>query len=122
MMALTATASPRVRQDILAQLRMKQPKWFLQSFNRTNLRYEVVQNPKRPVVEEVISIILKKYRGKCGIVYCLSRKDCDATAAKLIQAGISAVSYHAGMDFQDRGQIQDMWINGDKDVVSDYFI
>lgn len=44
MMALTATASPRVRQDILVQLQMKQPKWFLQSFNRTNLRYEIVQN------------------------------------------------------------------------------
>ncbi|XP_022673087.1 Bloom syndrome protein homolog isoform X1 [Varroa destructor] len=117
MMALTATASPRVRQDILVQLQMKQPKWFLQSFNRTNLRYEIVQNPKKPVVDEIIEIIKKKFKNKCGIVYCLSRKDCDDTAARLMTADISAISYHAGMDPRERNQVQDMWINGDKDVV-----
>ncbi|XP_028966599.1 Bloom syndrome protein homolog [Galendromus occidentalis] len=116
-MALTATASPSVRKDILKQLLMKEPKWFLQSFNRPNLRYQIVKYFSGSPVTHIIKLISNKYFEKSGIVYCLSRKDCDQTAAKLESAGISAVSYHAGMNDAERSSIQDMWINGRKHVV-----
>jgi len=90
-MALTATATPRVRIDILHQLKMSNPKWFLCSFNRPNLKYEV--RPKRGKANSLTDLmdLLKssKFRGKSGIVYCLSRNDCDQTAAQLKQSGFS---------------------------------
>ena len=71
-MALTATATPRVRLDILNQLRMNKPAWFIQSFNRPNLKFEVKQKNKDSL-EEIANIIKTQYRGRAGIIYCLSR-------------------------------------------------
>ena len=89
-MALTATATPRVRSDILHQLGMGSPKWFLSSFNRTNLKYEVrPKKGKAGAVQEIASLIQHQFcdaktgRIQSGIVYCLSQKECDDTADKL---------------------------------------
>ena len=71
-MALTATATPRVRVDILNQLKMKDTRWFIQSFNRTNLKFEV-RTKKKGCLDEIIGIIQTKYVNRSGIIYCLSR-------------------------------------------------
>ncbi|XP_041370771.1 Bloom syndrome protein homolog [Gigantopelta aegis] len=113
-MALTATATPRVRKDIIHQLRMTNPKWFMQSFNRPNLKY-VIRN-KRPqnVTTDVIQLINDMFPGKCGIVYCLSRKECDNVASQLQKNGVQAMSYHAGLADADRTSVQEKWLYGDR--------
>ncbi|KAK7481319.1 hypothetical protein BaRGS_00027399, partial [Batillaria attramentaria] len=113
MMALTATATPRVRRDIIHQLDMRQPKWFMQSFNRRNLKYSV--RPKKPsnATADAIELIKTKFKRDCGIIYCLSRKECDNVAADLQRAGIEAASYHAGLGDAERIQVQERWLNGD---------
>ncbi|XP_055926147.1 recQ-like DNA helicase BLM isoform X2 [Argiope bruennichi] len=108
MIALTATATQRVRMDILHQLSMPSPKWFLQSFNRPNLKYEVRLKTKT-VVQDIIKLIHTKFKNMCGIIYCLSRNDCDALAVELVKNGISASAYHAGMN--NRDEVQECWIN-----------
>ncbi|KFM67225.1 Bloom syndrome protein-like protein, partial [Stegodyphus mimosarum] len=108
MMALTATATQRVRFDILHQLGMKSPKWFLQSFNRPNLKYEVRLKTKN-VTSDIIDLIKTKFKNMCGIVYCLSRNDCDTVANELNHSGINAASYHAGLN--NRDEVQELWIN-----------
>lgn len=112
MMALTATANMRVRKDIIYQLGMKNPKCFVQSFNRPNLKFRV--EPKKPstLTADITKLIKEQFSGKCGIVYCLSRKECDTVAANLGKAGIQAVSYHAGLGDSDRITIQEKWLNG----------
>ncbi|ESN94423.1 hypothetical protein HELRODRAFT_68914, partial [Helobdella robusta] len=111
MMALTATATPRVRQDILHQLRMKTPKWFMQSFNRPNLKYDL--RPKKPknLTNEIIDLIKQKFSGQSGIVYCLSRRECDSVAQDLRKANIPAESYHAGLTDSERNDVQRRWIS-----------
>ncbi|KAK4316622.1 hypothetical protein Pmani_012240 [Petrolisthes manimaculis] len=116
-MALTATATPRVRVDILHQLGLPDPKWFLSSFNRVNLRYEVVPKTGKKTITEIADIIKSKYSNKSGIVYCLSRKECDTTAQDLRKAGIKAVSYHAGLTDIKRVTTQTDWINDRAKVV-----
>ncbi|XP_050991830.1 recQ-like DNA helicase BLM isoform X2 [Labeo rohita] len=112
-MALTATATPRVQKDILNQLAMTRPQVFTMSFNRHNLKYSVL--PKRPkkVDEECIQWIKKYYPRDSGIVYCLSRNDCDTLADSLQRAGIAALAYHAGLSDSDREYVQNKWINQD---------
>ncbi|XP_073706264.1 recQ-like DNA helicase BLM [Garra rufa] len=112
-MALTATATPRVQKDILNQLSMTRPQVFTMSFNRHNLKYSVL--PKRPkkVDEECIQWIKKYYPRDSGIVYCLSRNDCDTLADSLQRAGIAALAYHAGLSDSDREYVQNKWINQD---------
>jgi bloom syndrome protein len=107
MMALTATATPVVRADILKQLDIQKSKWFLCSFNRPNLRYEV--RPKRSKAnssQDLIDLLNSRtYRGESGIVYCFSRKDCDSIAQQLQGSNINAVSYHAGLTDSDRSKV-----------------
>ncbi|KAI0237350.1 hypothetical protein LSAT2_012148 [Lamellibrachia satsuma] len=111
MLALTATATPRVRKDILHQLHMKNPMWFMQSFNRTNLKYEV--RPKKPktVTTDIINLIKASYHRQSGIVYCLSRRECDQVALDLRRAGIGAQSYHAGLTDAERTAVQERWMD-----------
>ncbi|XP_071171242.1 uncharacterized protein [Mytilus edulis] len=111
-MALTATATPRVRKDIIHQLGMRNPKWFVQSFNRPNLKFSVM--PKKPstLTADIIKNIKERFPGKCGIVYCLSRNECDTVAGNLMKAGIQAVSYHAGLSDGERITVQESWLKG----------
>uniref|UniRef100_A0A672RLK2 RecQ-like DNA helicase BLM n=1 Tax=Sinocyclocheilus grahami TaxID=75366 RepID=A0A672RLK2_SINGR len=112
-MALTATATPRVQKDILNQLAMTRPQVFTMSFNRHNLKYSVLPKKPKKVDEECIQWIKKYYPRECdsGIVYCLSRNDCDTLADSLQRAGIAALAYHAGLS--DREYVQNKWINQD---------
>ncbi|XP_054894177.1 recQ-like DNA helicase BLM isoform X2 [Poeciliopsis prolifica] len=113
MMALTATATPRVQKDILNQLNMSKPQVFTMSFNRTNLKYAVLPKKPKKVDEDCISWIKKHYPRDSGIIYCLSRNDCDGLAESLKRAGIQALSYHAGLSDGDREYVQSKWINQD---------
>lgn len=113
MMALTATATPRVQKDILNQLNMTRPQVFTMSFNRTNLKYAVLPKKPKKVDEDCINWIKKHYPRDSGIVYCLSRNDCDAMAESLQRAQILALSYHAGLSDSDREYVQNKWINQD---------
>lgn len=115
--ALTATATPRVRVDILSQLGMNSPKWFLSSFNRPNLKYAVLPKKGKSVTKEIVTLIKAKFPRESGIVYCLSRKECDTVAADLSSAGIKAVSYHAGLTDAQRGRVQGDWISDKMKVV-----
>uniref|UniRef100_A0A8C1QGS9 RecQ-like DNA helicase BLM n=1 Tax=Cyprinus carpio TaxID=7962 RepID=A0A8C1QGS9_CYPCA len=112
-MALTATATPRVQKDILNQLAMTRPQVFTMSFNRNNLKYSVLPKKPKKVDEECIQWIKKYYPRDSGIVYCLSRNDCDTLAESLQRAGIAALAYHAGLRDSDREYVQNKWINQD---------
>ncbi|MEG4092658.1 DNA helicase RecQ [Microcoleus sp. Pol12B4] len=113
-MALTATATERVRQDIIQQLTLRNPYIHVASFNRPNLYYEVRPKTKHSFAE-VLQIIQKK--GGSGIIYCLSRKKVDEVAHKLQQSGIQALPYHAGMNDVDRATNQTRFIRDDVQVM-----
>jgi ATP-dependent DNA helicase RecQ len=112
--ALTATATPKVQQDILKNLGMQTASVFKSSFNRPNLYYEV--RPKVNVVKEIIKYV-KKNEGKSGIIYCLSRKKVEELAETLQVNGIKAKPYHAGLDAGTRAQTQDEFLMEDIDVI-----
>jgi ATP-dependent DNA helicase RecQ len=113
-LALTATATPRVRDDIIAQLRLREPRVFLSSFNRPNLSYRVIpkERPERQVWE-----FASARPQDAGIVYCQSRKSTEALAAALRAEGIEAVAYHAGMEAADRARNQDAFLRDQARVV-----
>ncbi|HET8736367.1 MAG TPA: DNA helicase RecQ [Pricia sp.] len=113
--ALTATATPKVQEDILKNLGIPEAKTFKASFNRPNLYYEV--RPKTADVDSDIIRFVKKNAGKSGIIYCLSRKRVEQLAQVLQVNGISAVPYHAGFDAKTRSKYQDMFLMEDVDVV-----
>ncbi|MBC7607645.1 MAG: DNA helicase RecQ [Burkholderiales bacterium] len=112
---LTATATPKVQEDILKNLDMINATTFKASFNRPNLFYEVRTKTKN--IESDIIRFIKQYKGKSGIIYCLSRKKVEAIAEVLQVNGISAVPYHAGLDAKTRARHQDMFLMEDVDVV-----
>ncbi|KAG1709138.1 Bloom syndrome [Nymphon striatum] len=94
-MALTATATPRVRIDVLHQLNMSRPKWY----------------KGKSITSDIVELIKSQFRNKSGIIYCLSRKECDEVAGDLRKHGISAVPYHAGLSDENRTKTQDNWVN-----------
>lgn len=108
--ALTATATPRVRVDILKQLSIERCKWFLTSFNRPNLKYLVVPKKGSTTAQEIITLIKTKFPRSSGIIYCLSRNDCDTLADKLVEAGIRSAAYHAGLQDSQREAVQKLWL------------
>ena len=112
---LTATATPKVQEDILKNLDMSDAKTFKASFNRPNLFYEVRTKTKN--IESDIIRFIRQHKGKSGIIYCLSRKKVEAIAQVLQVNGISAVPYHAGLDAKTRARHQDMFLMEDVDVV-----
>ncbi|MGK4569250.1 DNA helicase RecQ [Flavobacterium sp. 3HN19-14] len=112
---LTATATPKVQEDILKNLDMANANTFKASFNRPNLFYEVRTKTKN--VESDIIRFIKQHKGKSGIIYCLSRKKVEAIAQVLQVNGISAVPYHAGLDAKTRAKHQDMFLMEDVEVV-----
>ncbi|RWS16947.1 Bloom syndrome protein-like protein [Dinothrombium tinctorium] len=115
-MALTATATPRVRIDILHQLKVKESKWFIQSFNRPNLKFEVRQKNKS-TLQEISEMLKRQFYNKSGIIYCLSRKDCENVADFLRREKIKAEAYHAGFGDNKRVDIQERWINNQIRVI-----
>ena len=112
---LTATATPKVQEDILKNLDMSDAKTFKASFNRPNLFYEVRTKTKN--IEADIIRFIKHNKGKSGIIYCLSRKKVEEIAGVLQVNGISAVPYHAGLDAKTRARHQDMFLMEDVEVV-----
>eukprot|EP01116_Phalansterium_solitarium_P023458 TRINITY_DN821_c0_g1_i1.p1 TRINITY_DN821_c0_g1~~TRINITY_DN821_c0_g1_i1.p1 ORF type:complete len:517 (-),score=162.58 TRINITY_DN821_c0_g1_i1:254-1804(-) len=114
-MACTATAATVTQNDVVEQLGVH-PLFFQQSFNRPNLRYSV--EPKAvSASKDVIPWIKQHYPKECGIVYCLSRADCEKLADELLCAGISAAFYHAGMAKADRKEAQQRWHAGQVRVI-----
>ncbi|GHT66906.1 hypothetical protein FACS189452_03630 [Bacteroidia bacterium] len=113
-MALTATATPKVRDDILKNLEMTDVTVFLSSFNRRNLYYEV--RPKIDVDKEIIRYI-RQYRGKSGIIYCLSRRKVEELTKLLLINGIRALPYHAGLDAAMRSEHQDKFLMEEADII-----
>ncbi|MBD0726463.1 ATP-dependent DNA helicase RecQ [Flavobacterium sp. L1I52] len=112
---LTATATPKVQEDILKNLDMANAVTFKASFNRPNLFYEVRTKTKN--VESDIIRFIRQHKGKSGVIYCLSRKKVEAIAEVLKVNGISAVPYHAGLDAKTRAKHQDMFLMEDVEVV-----
>ncbi|MDF3076272.1 MAG: recQ [Sphingobacteriaceae bacterium] len=112
--ALTATATPKVQQDIQKNLQMNNATLFKSSFNRPNLFYEV--RPKRNVLKEIVRFI-KGHSGKSGIVYCLSRKKVEEVAEALNLNGIKALPYHAGLEPKVRADTQDKFLMEEVEVI-----
>jgi ATP-dependent DNA helicase RecQ len=112
--ALTATATPKVQLDIIKNLQMGDATLFKSSFNRPNLFYEI--RPKRDVLKEIIRYI-KQNTGKSGIIYCLSRKKVEEVAEALNLNGIKALPYHAGLEPKVRADTQDKFLMEDAEVI-----
>lgn len=112
--ALTATATPKVQHDIQKNLGMLDATVFKSSFRRENLYYEV--RPKQSASKQIIRFI-KENQGKSGIIYCLSRKKVEELAETLVVNGIKALPYHAGLDAHTRSRNQDMFLMEDVDVI-----
>jgi ATP-dependent DNA helicase RecQ len=112
--ALTATATPKVQEDIQKNLGMTEAKVYKASFNRDNLYYEI--RPKKDVKKEIIRFV-RQHQGKSGIIYCLSRKKVEEIAELLQVNGVKALPYHAGLDSQSRVKHQDMFLMEDVDVI-----
>src|ERR1700759_1142051 len=112
--ALTATATPKVQQDIQKNLQMNNATIYKSSFNRSNLFYEV--RAKRNVIKEIVKFV-KQNSGKSGIIYCLSRKKVEEVAEVLTLNGIKALPYHAGLDSKVRADTQDKFLMEDVEVI-----
>jgi ATP-dependent DNA helicase RecQ len=112
--ALTATATPKVQLDIQKNLQMEEADVFISSFNRSNLYYEV--RPKKETKKQLIRF-LKEHKGKSGIIYCLSRKKVEEIAQLLKVNGFKAAPYHAGLDPDVRVKNQDDFLNEETDII-----
>ncbi len=113
--ALTATATPKVQLDIQKNLQMEEADVFMSSFNRKNLYYEV--RPKKETKKQLIRF-LKEHKGKSGIIYCLSRKKVEEIAQLLNVNGFKAAPYHAGLDPDVRMKNQDDFLNEEVDIIT----
>jgi ATP-dependent DNA helicase RecQ len=114
LMALTATATDRVREDIVSQLQLRDPRRFVASFNRANLTYRVI--PRNQPLRQVLDVA-KRHTGESGIVYCASRNGAETLAKRLDAQGIGAVPYHAGLDADVRAKNQEAFIRDEVQVV-----
>jgi ATP-dependent DNA helicase RecQ len=114
-MALTATATKRVRDDIIKQLKLRDPRCYVASFNRPNLTYRVVA--KSSAYQQVLDFIRAR-PNESGIVYCASRKSTNALSEKLTRDGIKALPYHAGMEPRERTRNQEAFLRDDARVIT----
>jgi ATP-dependent DNA helicase RecQ len=114
LMALTATATERVRADIIAQLHLRNPACYTASFNRPNLTYRI--SAKSGAYEQILDFMRARPR-ESGIIYCQARKTADSLAAKLNSDGIRAAAYHAGMETGDRSRSQEAFLRDEVRVV-----
>jgi ATP-dependent DNA helicase RecQ len=115
--ALTATATPKVQQDIVYNLGLRKPDIFISSFNRPNLYYEVIPKVNKDQTIRNIVRFIQDNRGKSGIIYALNRKTTEELAAILNVNGIKACAYHAGLDSKLRADRQDQFLNEDTQVI-----
>src|SRR5581483_5541354 len=116
MIALTATATPFVRADIIRELRLREPRHFIAGFNRPNLHLRIAHpNTEAEKLKEIRKLI-KRADGS-GIIFSATRKSAETVAAKLMESGYSAEAYHAGMTDENRIQIQDRFMNGHVKVI-----
>jgi ATP-dependent DNA helicase RecQ len=115
--ALTATATPKVQSDIVKNLCLNKANIFISSFNRPNLYYEI--RPKRKKEQTIKDIVkfIHQHKGKSGIIYTLNRKTTEELADMLVANGVKAVAYHAGLDPTTRAQRQDMFLHEDTEVI-----
>ncbi len=115
--ALTATATPKVQTDIVKNLGMSAPEVFVSSFNRDNLYYEIRPKIDKETARKAIARYIVERKGQSGIVYCLNRKSTEEIAELLRVNGIKAAPYHAGLEAQKRASIQDQFLMEDIDVI-----
>ncbi len=115
--ALTATATPKVQSDIVKNLGLKDPNIFISSFNRPNLYYEVLPKINKPETIKSIVRFIVQNKGKSGIIYTLNRKTTEELADMLMANNIKAVAYHAGLDSKLRAQRQDQFLTEDVQVI-----
>jgi bloom syndrome protein len=116
-MALTATATENVKVDVIHNLGIRGCQEFKQSFNRPNLIYKVIDKKGLDILSKITDIINESYAGKTGIIYCLSRKRCEQLAKELQGLGIDAHHYHAGMESNERKEVQRKWQKGEYHVI-----
>jgi len=114
LLALTATATPRVREDIVTQLRLEKARRFVASFNRPNLTYRVEAKSKS---YEKVRFFIKSRRSEAGIIYCQSRKGAEELASKLADDGIPALPYHAGLTTSERAKNQELFLRDKTNVI-----
>jgi ATP-dependent DNA helicase RecQ len=117
MIALTATATPKVESDIIKNLGLRDPNVFIASFNRPNLYYEIQPKIKKDQTIKSIVRYIVQQKGKSGIIYTLNRKTTEELADMLQANGIKAVAYHAGLDGKLRAERQDLFLNEDVQVI-----
>lgn len=117
MIALTATATPKVQTDIVKNMQLRNPNIFITSFNRSNLYYEVLPKIKKAQTDENIVRFIKSMKTKSGIIYTLNRKTTEELADLLKANGIKAVAYHAGLDSKLRADRQDQFLGEDVQVI-----
>ncbi|MBP6432109.1 MAG: RecQ family ATP-dependent DNA helicase, partial [Ferruginibacter sp.] len=115
--ALTATATPKVQSDIEKNLGLRKANVFISSFNRANLYYEIQPKINKEQTNKSIVRFIQQHKGKSGIIYTLNRKTTEELAQMLMANGIKAVAYHAGLDAKLRAQRQDEFLNEDVDVI-----
>ena len=113
--ALTATATPTVREDIITQLELKEPRTFLSSFNRPNLVYRI--EPKHKAFDHLLELV-RDHSGDPAIVYCFSRRETERIAAELRVNGVTALAYHAGMEPDARSETQERFIRDEIQVIA----
>lgn len=117
MIALTATATPKVQSDIVKNLGLREPEILVSSFNRTNLYYEIQPKIKKEQTVKSIVRFITQSKGKSGIIYTLNRKTTEELAELLVANNIKAVAYHAGLDAKLRAERQDQFLNEDVQVI-----
>ena len=115
--ALTATATPKVQSDIVKNLGLREPNIFISSFNRPNLYYEILPKVKKDQTVKSIVRFISQNKGKSGIIYTLNRKTTEELAEILVANNIKAVAYHAGLDAKLRADRQDQFLNEDVQVI-----
>ncbi|KAF9452800.1 ATP-dependent DNA helicase [Macrolepiota fuliginosa MF-IS2] len=109
--ALTATANQRTRDDIINQLQLRNPAKFIQSFNRPNLKYVIKR--KKNVLADIVDFINTEHQDHSGIIYCLSRKSCEQVSGQLKERGVAAEFFHAGLSKEEKNRLLEDW-KGDK--------
>lgn len=115
--ALTATATPKVQDDIVKNLELRNPATFVASFNRPNLYYEIIPKVSKTQILNHMVRFIAQQKGKSGIIYTLNRKTTEELANMLCANGIKAVAYHAGLDAATRAQRQDKFLRDEVDVI-----